>query len=178
MKKIYITGMSGTGKTTLAKELSKRGIHAISIDEVDGLCVWKNKKSGEVVEYEAKLNEEFINTHDWICDIEYLKRLIEKGKDTVVVFGDASNREEYLNLFDKILLLQCKPETFIKRVEQRKNNVFGKEPSAQRVILGWYKKFESDLLEKGAIPIDVEPPIETVVNNLIEVIQRYAKFNL
>jgi adenylylsulfate kinase-like enzyme len=47
MRKVYITGVSGTGKTTTAKELQKRGFYVISIDEVDNLCSWIDQETGE-----------------------------------------------------------------------------------------------------------------------------------
>ena len=51
MQKIYITGISGTGKTAIAKELQQRGFYTISIDEVPNLCIWINKETKEKVLY-------------------------------------------------------------------------------------------------------------------------------
>ncbi len=168
MKKIYITGISGTGKTVISKELEKRGFYTISIDEVANLCVWIHKETKEKVNYEAELNKEFIDTHDWVCDIEYLNELIEKGTNPVFVLGLASNQNDFIHTFDKTLLLQCKPETFISRIENRTDNDFGKDKTAQEVILGWYQKFENNMLEKGAVSISVEQPLDKVVDVIIK----------
>ncbi|PIR97266.1 MAG: hypothetical protein COT91_02300 [Candidatus Doudnabacteria bacterium CG10_big_fil_rev_8_21_14_0_10_41_10] len=46
MSKYYITGISGTGKSTLAEELKKRGFFTIDIDIEKDLCCWRNKKPG------------------------------------------------------------------------------------------------------------------------------------
>lgn len=168
MKKIFITGISGTGKTTIAHALNTKGIHSISIDEVPGLCVWKNKATGEKVDYETELNKTFIDSHDWICDVGILQKLLNVDKEIVVVLGSAANQNEFLSLFDKVLLLQCKPETFIERIMQRKDNDFGKDKSAQDLILSWYQEFENNLLGKGAVPINVEGSIDTVVEAIIK----------
>lgn len=168
MKKIFITGVSGTGKSAVAHILNSKGIFAISIDETPGLCSWKNKVTGEVVNFEAELNKEFIEKYDWICDEEILYKLINTNQQTVVVVGIASNQNNFLNSFDKILLLQCKPETFIQRMINRKDNNFGKDKSAQEHILSFYKKFENDLLDRGAISINSENPIDEVVDNIIK----------
>lgn len=168
MKKIYITGISGTGKTTVAEELNKKNIYSISIDETPDLCFWVNKKTGDKVGYEEILNKEFIDSHSWVCDVEYLKKLMDKEGKLVVVLGIASNQKNYLNLFDKVLLLQCNPKTFIKRIEERSNNDFGKDKTAQESILAWYKNFEDEMIEKGAISIDTEKPIEEVVEHVIK----------
>ena len=167
MPKIYITGVSGTGKTTLAGILKSRGFHTIGLDETENLCHWVHKGSGNIIKEDVVLDKKFIDTHDWICDAGYLKELIEKSKGTVVAFGAASNQNEFLAIFDTVLLLRCKPETFIKRIEERKDNIFGKEKTAQESILGWYEYFENELLKKGAIPIDAERLIEEVVAQVI-----------
>ncbi len=170
MKKVFITGISGTGKTTIARELNSRGIYSISVDEVEGLCHWENKSTKIKVDYDTELNKEFIEAHEWMCDIDFLKRLLQEKPD-VVVLGSTENQNEFLNLFDKILLLQCSPETFIKRLVGRTDNDFGKDKGAQELILSWYKEFESKLLKKGAVSIDVEKPLEEVVESIIKEIQ-------
>ncbi len=43
MGKFYITGVSGTGKSTLVQELVNRGIAAFDMDLIAGLCHWRNK---------------------------------------------------------------------------------------------------------------------------------------
>ncbi len=168
MKKIYITGISGTGKTTIAEELEKKGFHTIGIDETSNLCSWTNKETQEKVERGVEINREFTSKHNWICDIEYLKKLLDKDIDLVFVVGVASNQDNFLDLFDKILILQCKPETFIKRIKNRSNNVFGKDKTVREHILEWYEDFENKMLQKGAISIDVEQPIDTVIKEVLK----------
>jgi dephospho-CoA kinase len=164
--KIYITGISGTGKTTIARELEKRGISSMSIDEVPGLCHWINNADGSTVDYDAVLNAEFINAHEWVCDEAYLQKLIAH-KASVVVLGLAFNQDNFLHLFDKVLLLTCSPETFIARINARDDNDFGKDASAQKLILDSYKTFEDQMLQKGAIALDVEGTISDVVEKIL-----------
>lgn len=168
MKKIYITGISGTGKTTVHEELKKKGLHSISLDETDGLCCWVNKETGEKIERKIDLNKDFTSKHDWICDTEYLKKLLAKDTDWVFVLGMPSNQDDFLDMFDKILLLQCKSETFLHRLTHRTNNEFGKDKSLQETILGWYQEFENKMLAKGAISIDTEKPIAEVVEDVLK----------
>src|SRR5436309_1249680 len=99
--KIYITGVSGTGKSAIAKELEKRGILAFSIDEAEGLCNWVDRKSQEI-DNNYIPSIDWLNAHDWICNVEKLKKLLDSGKDLVIVTGISTNQDEYLNLFDKI----------------------------------------------------------------------------
>ncbi len=168
MKKIYITGVSGTGKTTIATELTKRGYYAISLDEAEGLCSWVNQESGQKHKGEAELNPDFVDKHDWICDIKLLKELMDKGNDSVFVLGLAGNQDDFLGLFDKILLLECSPETFCARIDQRNDNDFGKHPEIRQQILGRYKAYANKLLAQGAISINTEMPLKDVVGEVIQ----------
>lgn len=142
MKKVYITGVSGTGKTTIAKELEKRGFYTISIDEVENLCSWVHQGTREKHEgKDTELTPEFVDRHDWICDIEYLNRLLNKDVEVAFVLGMAGNQDDFLHIFDKILLLQCRPETFCRRIEERMDNDFGKDRKIQQQILDSYETY-------------------------------------
>ena len=54
------------------------------------------------------------------------------------------------------------PEVFISRIDARTNNDFGKGKSEQEHILSWHKNFEKRMIDKGAVPINTEQPIEAV----------------
>ncbi len=168
-KVYYITGVSGTGKSTIAEALNKRGVRAIDQDSREyGLCSWKHNQTKEKVQFEYGIGKEFLEMNDWYCDIEKLKKLIAGFNDTVFVLGVTANQDEYLHLFDKVFLLQCSPETFTSRINSREENQFGKHQSEREHILGWYKNFEQGCIDKGAIVINVEEPIDVVIEKIIK----------
>jgi broad-specificity NMP kinase len=168
MKKIYITGIAGTGKTTVSEELQKRGFNAISIDETDGLCSWVDRETKEKVQGKAELTREFTSKHQWVCDADYLRKLMDVDEETVFVLGVTSNQSEYIDVFDTVLLLQCKPEVFLERLKNRTNNTFGKDKAIRDHMLDWYESFETRLIAKGAIPIDASLPIDEVVDKVVK----------
>lgn len=167
MARIFITGISGTGKTTIYNELQKHGHRAISLDEYPALCRWQNKATGQIVDYKAVLDKDFITSHEWICDTAKLKELLKEADDPVFVLGMAGNQEELLPLFDTVLLLACPPEIFIKRIMQRSDNDFGKEESAQEYILETYQEFEKRMIQRGAIRIDATGSISKVIQSVL-----------
>jgi broad-specificity NMP kinase len=164
--KIYITGVSGTGKTTITNKLIEKGVKAYGLDETPNMCCWVNKSNGKIVDQEVALDKEFIELHTWICNVSELTKLISET-ESVVVLGMAENQNEFLHLFDKVILLQCKPETFIKRILERKDNIFGKEKSAQEYLLNTYKEYEIGMLKNGAVSVNTDAPIDTVVAKIL-----------
>ena len=170
MKKIYITGVSGSGKSAIAKELEKRGIFAFSIDEVEGLCNWVDRETQQIDNnYIPSLD--WLNAHDWICNVERLKQLLDSEKELVIVTGISTNQDEYLNLFDKILLLQGSEKTFMDRMEKRHNNPgensFGKHSVEREYAGAIHKDFEKKFINMGAILINAENPIEDVIEDIL-----------
>lgn len=175
MIKFYITGVSGTGKTTTGEELVKQGIPIIDLDDVKDLCKWIHKDTGERSYWRPGIGKEFFENHEYICDRNQLEGLINQysDKEAVGVVGLADNLSEIIGLFDKIFIFYCSEETFIKRIEDRQNHDFGKHDSEKEMILTWYKDYKNEMLSKGAIPIDTAKPLSEVVNEVIGHIKSY-----
>jgi broad-specificity NMP kinase len=157
MSNFFITGVSGTGKSTLAEELGKRNVAVFDIDSVPRLCHWRNRATHEKADYQYGIGKDWLDAHEWICDVEKLKKLLDGVAGNAVVVGLASNQDDFLNLFDKIFLLRCKRETFLSRLSTRDgDNQFAKEKSEQEHILSWYEDFETKTIKQGAAPLDTD----------------------
>jgi len=161
--KIYITGISGTGKTSLARALIARGDNAIDIDEISH---WENKDTKERVGLEPGASEEWHASHAWICDLVKLKEILLKTENAVAL-GHASNQAEYLTFFDKIFVLRCSPETVVNRINSRTDNDFGKHPDDLARIMNWQKPFEAEMISKGAEILDAERPLDEILSEVV-----------
>jgi len=171
MKVFYITGISGVGKSSVLEKLSDKDVFTIDADFVDGLTRWINKDTGEMSEWNPGMTNDWYRKHKYICDKEKLINLINSNsKDFVAVAGLFNNRNELWDLFDKVFLLQCKEETFLKRIKERTSHDFGKNILEQENILSWYQNFEREVLEEGAISINADRPLMEVVDEI------YSKF--
>lgn len=167
MKRIYITGVSGTGKSTISKELSKRGVASFDIDSVPGLCEWQNKETSARAEFSTGVGGDWLSAHEWICNKEKLGEILDQHQDTTVVVGVAHNQDEYLDLFDKFFILECSEKVLRNRLSTRTDNDFGKHEAEQNVVAGAYKWFVSKSLKQGAIPVNTEGDINVIVGQII-----------
>lgn len=168
-KSILITGVSGSGKSFVCKELIKRGYKAYDIEDMDDFFNMTDKKTGKVADHYNKKDLEWVKQHDWICDKNKLQELMCNNKKGIVFYcGTASNTDELLPLFDVVFLLKASPETIRKRLSTRKTNDFGKTSEVQEWVLSWKNWWEDHMCEKGAIIIDANQDIQKITTNIVE----------
>ncbi|MCD6473998.1 MAG: adenylate kinase family protein [Thermoplasmata archaeon] len=99
--KIALTGVPGTGKTSVAKELKKRGYDVLSINDIaDEFVVgYDEERQSKIVDEDA-LNE-------------YIKKIREKG--LMFIEGHLS----HLLDVDAVIILRCNPEELKKRLAKK-----------------------------------------------------------
>lgn len=124
MTRILITGMSGTGKTTLLNELARRGCRTVDTD-YDG---W--------------------TTSDGTWDEPRVEALLEVEAN-IVVSGTVENQSRFYPKFDEIVLLSVPLDVLLDRVTKRTNNPYGKNPEQLSEIRSYVMTVEP-LLRLGA----------------------------
>ncbi len=88
MSFIYITGMSGTGKSDVCKELKSRGFEAYDVD-IDELSKWYNRKTGLLVSKSvvfAAPADEWFSLYEFKISRTSVEKLIPKDKTKLVFF--------------------------------------------------------------------------------------------
>ena len=171
--KILITGIAGTGKSTIIKALKERGVASMDLHDVPGLFFWQNKKTKAKIKYTPVHSRDWFDTVDRLCDIKKLKKILDQYND-IIMAGTTSggNQKEFLSLFDKIILLQCNSETLIHRMKTRANKSgYGKTKEEQEDNIEWQKEFDPLLVSLGAISVSTEGSLDRVVDGIIEIIK-------
>ena len=170
--KALITGIAGTGKSTIIKALNERGIVSLDLHDVPDLFFWQDKETKAKIKYTPVQSRDWFNTVDRLCDINRLKEILSQYKDIVMAgTTSGSNQRDFLSLFDKVILLQCNPQTLIHRMETRINKSgHGKTNAEQEDNIEWQKEFDPLLISQGAIPVNTEGDIDEVVDKITEVI--------
>lgn len=145
--KVFITGVAGTGKTTILSEIQKHGFVVIDLDAT-GMCRWRNSSTHEITEYGFDgRSKEWLNEHEWYCDVEVLKKLLSCIREDRKVFvaGVVGNIAEVAAEFDKVFLLNVPDEELKKRLSTRTNNHFAKSDEEQEAVLSWRGELVSKL---------------------------------
>jgi dephospho-CoA kinase len=144
-----ISGLPGTGKTSVCQELQSRGLLAIDADKAFGL----QTKNG------------------WIWrDQELNAALDDQASDTLFVCGSASNRDEYIHKFTKVLILYVDSKTLKIRLTNRTNNNFGKDPVVLARQLQHNMGVKEYSAKRGRLIINAAQPIAKVVDDILRCI--------
>jgi broad-specificity NMP kinase len=165
-KIIFLTGTSGTGKTTVLRELTNLDIETIGIDEEPDLAYWVNK-NGSVYEGETEFDEEFLKNHEWVCDFAVLTKMLDQKNRPVVICGSCDNFKAIIDIADITLVLHCLPEVFLDRIEKRTDNEYGKSDDAKKLLLDYYEDYYKECLDLGAKKIDATKTIKQVLNDVL-----------
>ena len=173
MKKIFITGMSGTGKSTLALELKKRGFPVFDMDNMGANCNWTNIETGELSDYTHGVGKKWLYAHNWNCDLEKIKKAVMSCKDTdvVIVVGIIGNQRKLMSFFDQVFLLRLDNKTLKHRLTTRTTNDFASNEKDQEFIFEIKDKFEQEMIDLGATLLDGNLPTATIANQIIDLVK-------
>lgn len=131
---MLVTGMSGTGKTTLLTELSRRGYDTIDTD-YDG---WS------------------LPDGEW--DEPRMTALLA-NRPEVVVSGTVANQGRFYDRFDHVVLLSAPLGVLLDRVTARSTNPYGKTAEHRAEIARYVREVEP-LLRRGATcELDGQRPV-------------------
>ena len=106
-KRILITGVSGVGKTSVGIGLKNLGYESVDIEGIDSMFKMFHKGTKQIFDDYDNSNPEHIKNAEWICDVEKLKLFLKSQKSDIAFYsGIASNMNDIVFLFDKIVVLQ------------------------------------------------------------------------
>jgi broad-specificity NMP kinase len=151
MRKILVTGMSGTGKSTALNELRRRGFEVIDTDE-PGWTEWHDEDGGYVWREER------------IAEL-----LASDRTGTLYVSGTVSNQGRFYPQFDAVVLLTAPAVVLLSRIEGRTTNDYGKTQEERDLILGHVAEVEPLLRATCTHQIDATQPVEKVVTELVAI---------
>jgi hypothetical protein len=152
----YVTGAPGSGKSTLQKELSTRGLEVYDIDDPQ-LGGAYNKASGKrvVIPPAPDRAPDWFDEHEWRIDRGAMSKLKNRAtNETIIVCGVAPDDGDILDLFDKIFYLKLDETSLKNRIGVRTDNDYGKNPGELAHILDRKRALDARYGNSVAIVID------------------------
>lgn len=172
IKNYLIEGYSGTGKTTVAEELKKRGYHVLDGDRE--LKYRGNPETGERIEEPDHKNE--FDKAVWrqkhlIWNLEKVTSIInDHSKDVSFFCGGSRNHSKFIGLLDGVFILNVDDlQVLFDRMDERvarDPTDFGGKPEEKELVRRIYES-KQDIPQEGTI-IDSTQPLDTVIEQILE----------
>lgn len=134
MARVLLTGMSGTGKTTVLAEVRRRGHLTVDTDD-DGWTL-----------------------ADGTWDERRMRRLLLANPD-VVVSGTVENQGGFYDLFDHVVLLSAPLHVLLERVSRRTSNPYGRTADQKADIARYLMTVEPLLRDGASLELDGRRPV-------------------
>ena len=180
MKNYLITGIAGTGKSTIGEVLVRKGYRVIEFDGFpsDGVILRKygtkfDRRTNQPSGYKRGDGWEELQYVNWRIDREQLLPDLQ-GPSGLVQFicGYADNWEEFRNDFDKIFLLEVDPATVAKRLLSRSSGDWGRKyPEGLKHATQKAKEFNNSLVRLGATSINADANVDEIVAIILKSIE-------
>jgi dephospho-CoA kinase len=149
MKRVLVTGMSATGKSSVVQALRAIGHRAVDMDEPG----WS----------------EYAPDGEWVWQEDRVRSLVAEDGDVLFVAGCASNQGKFYDRLDEIILLSAPTGLILERLRTRTTNDFGKRPEELGQILRDIAETEPLLRRRATHEIDTSAPLDDVVAEVLRV---------
>jgi dephospho-CoA kinase len=155
VRNYLIEGVSGTGKTSVCKELQRRGYYAINGDTE--LAYQGDPETGEPTD---GLSHEH---HIW--HVDRVKAIVANQDEAVAFFcGGSRNSSKFIGLFDSVFVLEVDLDTMNRRLDKRTEDDWGTKPERELIVRLHQTKED---IPKSGTSIDATAPIAHVVDEIV-----------
>jgi len=156
IKNYLIEGVSGTGKTSVCKELQRRGYYAINGD--NELAYQGDPETGHPT------NGPTHEHHIW--HVDKVRALVASQEEAVTFFcGGSRNFSKFIDLFDCVFVLEVDRDTLDRRLDERSEDEWSGKQTERELIMRLHQTKED--IPRDGIVVDATAPIARVVDEIV-----------
>lgn len=165
----FVTGMSGSGKTSVARRLNELGYPAFDSKINKGIFHFADNDGNEALSYSPN-DQEWLSRYKWVLNTSMLDSLLEEYKSEEKVFlCGRGNIRQHWNMAEKVFLLKIDSETMIQRLNNSsRDNDFAKDQPTQQRLLENLDFVQKSLTNASAVIIDAKQPLDLVVKEILK----------
>jgi dephospho-CoA kinase len=158
---VFVTGMSGTGKSSALAELARRGYRVVDTDYGDWI---REAPSEDGRPFEP------------LWDEERIAALLDEDDGSVLFLsGCVANQGVFYPRFGAVVLLSAPPDVILERVAARDSNDYGRTDEQRAFILEDLAAVEPLLRARATAEIDTRAPLAEVVDRLESIADQVSR---
>lgn len=157
MGRVLITGLSGTGKSSVVRELAARGHRAVDAGE-PAYSELRTATPGEITGVGGG--------QDWVWREPAIEALLDEPGE-LFLSGCSPNQGWFYPRFDHVVLLTAPASTLVERLTTRTTNEFGKDAGELARSLELQEIVEPLLRRSADLVVDTRAPLDAVVDLIL-----------
>jgi hypothetical protein len=158
---MLITGISGTGKSTVTQELARLGYMAVDAD-CDTYSKWVDAPNTPDLG-----SSPVLPGRDWVWREDKIRELLQgTQRVNLILSGCAANMGSFVPMFEHVVLLACPAAVMIRRLATRTGNDYGKQPHELERILALKESIEPRLRKLSTLELDTSKPLAETISCL------------
>lgn len=166
---IFVTGVAGSGKSTLCAQLTAQGATAHDADE--GISRHVRLPGGEPVATPARSDQDaaWAAAHEYRFDLEKVRELAWADEEgPTFLLGAAYGDDEVIAIAERSFYLDLDETNLLARLAARQPDGYGSMPHEIESILAWHSAAAERYEALGATRLDARRPARELATELLD----------